>query len=71
MNIQIMANTIEHELKRELGVSLNVASIQALDNAIQKHTWCVDTQRELRAILYQRKCRAVKTYADYLGLVNL
>ena len=71
MNIQIMANTIEHELKRELGASLNVVSIQALDNAIQKHTWCVDTQRELRAILYQRKCRAVKTYADYLGLVNL
>lgn len=65
-NIEVMANTIE----KELGNSLNMVSIQALDNAIQKAHWCLDTQRELRDVLYQRKYCAVKTYADYIGMVS-
>ncbi|MEB7755335.1 hypothetical protein NGC81_01795 [Staphylococcus xylosus] len=64
INIEVMANTIEKELDK----SLNMVSIQALDNAIQKAHWCLDTQRELRRVLYQRKYRAVKTYADYIGM---
>lgn len=63
-NIEVMANTIE----KELGKSLNMVSIQGLDNAIQKAHWCLDIQRELRAVLYQRKYRAVRTYADYIGM---
>lgn len=70
VNIEVMANTIEQELKNEWGASLNSVPIQALDNAIQKAHWCLGTQRELRRVLYHRKCRAVKTYADFIALTS-
>lgn len=68
MNVQILANNIVEELP----VSLNVVSLQYLEQVIGKYTSSSIVAQELRDILYTRKAKAVeehrvKTYAQYIG----
>lgn len=72
MNVQIIANNIV----KELPVSLNVVSLQYLEQVIGKYTSSSIVAQELRDILYTRKAKGIerhkviKTYADYIGMAS-
>lgn len=69
MNVQILANNIV----KELPVSLNVVSLQYLEQVIGKYTSSSIVAQGLRDILYTRKAKGLQqhrvvTYADYIGV---
>lgn len=62
MNMYIACNTIEKEL-----APLSEATVQMIDNAVNKRTTCVDEQGQLKGMLFNRKCQQVGTYKQYLS----